>query len=72
MTTSVQITNPDPNLNLKVSVAFCGNITLCPELFWVHLYFDGVVQDCSNSIANALELLQSCTKPSISYKFSIK
>ena len=29
-------------------------------------YIDGLVQDCSNSIANALELLQSCTKPSIS------
>ena len=27
---------------------------------------DGLVQDCSNSIVNALELLQSCTKPSIS------
>ena len=26
---------------------------------------DGLVQDCSNSIANAFELLQSCTKPSI-------
>ena len=26
---------------------------------------DGLVQDCSNSFANALELLQSCTKPSI-------
>ena len=25
---------------------------------------DGLVQDCSNSIANALELLQSGTKPS--------
>ena len=25
--------------------------------------FDGLVQDCSNSIANALELLQSWTKP---------
>ena len=24
---------------------------------------DGLVQDCSNSIANALELLQSYTKP---------
>ena len=31
----------------------------------VHVYIDGLVQDCSNSIANALELLQSCTKPSI-------
>ena len=27
---------------------------------------DGLVQDCSNSIANAMELLQSCTNPSIS------
>ena len=25
---------------------------------------DGLAQDCSNSIANTLELLQSCTKPS--------
>ena len=25
---------------------------------------DGLVQDCSNTIANALEFLQSCTKPS--------
>ena len=25
---------------------------------------EGLVQDCNNSIANALELLQSCTKPS--------
>ena len=29
-------------------------------------YVDGLVQDCSNSSANALELLQSCAKPSIS------
>ena len=27
--------------------------------------FDGLVQDCSNSSASAMELLQSCTKPSI-------
>ena len=26
-------------------------------------YFDGLVQDYSNSSALALELLQSCTKP---------
>ena len=26
---------------------------------------DGLVQDCRISIANALEILQSCTKPSI-------
>ena len=29
------------------------------------VHIDGLVQDCSNSIANALELLQSCTKPPI-------
>ena len=29
------------------------------------MHIDGLVQDCSNSIANALELLQSCTKLSI-------
>ena len=28
-------------------------------------YLDGQAQDCSNSSANALELLQSCAKPSI-------
>ena len=28
-------------------------------------HYDGLVQDCSNSIANALELLQSGTKPSV-------
>ena len=28
-------------------------------------HMEGWVQNCSNSIANALELLESCTKPSI-------
>ena len=28
-------------------------------------YIDGLVEDCNISIANALEILQSCTKPSI-------
>ena len=28
-------------------------------------HIDSLVHDCSNSIADALELLQSCTKPSI-------
>ena len=31
---------------------------------WLNHPVNGLVQDCSNSIANALELLQSCTKPS--------
>ena len=29
---------------------------------------EGLLQDCSISIANALEILQSCTKPSIRYR----
>ena len=29
------------------------------------VHIDGLVQDCNNSIASALELLQSCTKPSM-------
>ena len=28
-------------------------------------YIDGLVQDCNISIANALEILQSCTKRSM-------
>ena len=41
------------------------------QLPWQHIvnshataYIDGLVQGCSNSIANALELLQSCNEPS--------
>ena len=30
-------------------------------------HIDGLVQGCSISIANALEILQSCTKPSVLY-----
>ena len=40
------------------------------------LYFDGLVQDCSNSSVSAVELLQSCTKPSeysdVFTKYSLK
>ena len=30
----------------------------------IAIWMDGLVQDCSNFSANALELLQSCAKPS--------
>ena len=33
----------------------------------LRFHFDVLVQDCSNSSALAMELLQSCAKPSISY-----
>ena len=35
------------------------------DLSFVKNHFNGFVQDCSISTANALEILQSCTKPSI-------
>ena len=40
-----------------------GNSTYSLRLT-TELHIDGLVQDCSNSIALATELLQSCTKPS--------
>ena len=36
--------------------------------FTLDWYINGLAQDCSNSIANALELLQSCAKPSVWFK----
>ena len=40
--------------------------TECLSVVWLYNHIDGTVQDCSISIANAMEILQSCTKPSIS------
>ena len=48
--------------NLRREVAAVAYVSL--ELAF-HKGYIGLVQDCSNSIANALELMQSCTKPSI-------
>ena len=31
----------------------------------LYIYIDGLVQGCGNSSANAVELLQPCTKPLI-------
>ena len=42
----------------------CGSqISFCAEL-----HVDGLVQDCSNSSANTLELLQPCTKPLLCWR----
>ena len=52
----------------KQSTAKQSTPTPYAHITWDILYtphIDGLVQDCNNSIANALELLQSCTKPSI-------
>ena len=58
--------------NLWVFVVLVLFYFICTQVTYLHtswqpswLDIDGLVQDCSNSIANAPELLQSCTKPSI-------
>ena len=54
----LQLTHNTSNTELIVLI-FLEN--KCHEM----KYIDGLMQDCINSIANALELLQSCTKPLI-------
>ena len=49
---------------------FCWVYVISIPIFVRHaslvcIHIDGLVQNCSNSSANALELLQFCTKPSI-------
>ena len=46
----------------------CWLISILIRIF---AYIDCLVQDGSNSIANALEVLQSCTKPSICSLISV-
>ena len=59
----------DPN-QMSVSGACISNYM---SLMFVILgyYINGLVQNCSNSTTNILELLQSCTKPSICSDFTI-
>ena len=67
---------PYSNRNAKMLDAVCLHLSPFPMCTYSHAWnwnlwiltyhLDGLMQDCSNSIANALELLQSCTKPSIS------
>ena len=52
------------HLNLVVSCICLRYIVVFGTFMW-KIYFDGLVQECSISIANALEILQSCPKPSI-------
>ena len=42
-----------------------NKLYICKCLIIQYHNIDGLMHDCSNSIANALELLQSCTKPLI-------
>ena len=47
------------SISHEICTWFCCALFCCG-------YIDGLMQDCSNSIALAMELLQSCAKPSIS------
>ena len=55
-------------LNLLVNVILSRVIPITNWILNVESFIDGSVQDCSSPIANALVLLQSCVKPSISKK----
>ena len=60
-------------MSLKITLKLLPYLPGADELrfiiccYWVIQHINGLVQDCSNSSANALELLQSCTKPSVSF-----
>ena len=47
---------------MKIAAKIVYSVIVCTEF---NDYFDGLVQDCSNSSVLAMELLQSCAKPLI-------
>ena len=54
------------NMNTN-TILFCLGSYMVLYLLWLaRVYIDGSVQDCSIFSALAMEILQSCTKPSIS------
>ena len=61
-----------PSFPLHLVVPNWDNVVTPKCARWTsfpHGYIDGLVQDCSNSSALAMELLQSCIRPSI-YSFT--
>ena len=48
---------------LEIPISMTPNFQCVQRLIQYWLYIDGFVQDCSNSSALVMELLQSCTKP---------
>ena len=57
----------DTLASLRCHLVVSDQFTACFTDYQIskYRYIDGLAQDCSNSIANALELLQSFNKPSI-------
>ena len=60
----VYVWNPDDqcHLLLKEGHQLYDIIVIVKWQYAMKKHIEGLVQNCSNSIANALELLQSCTK----------
>ena len=55
-------------VHIYVLCGFSSQKICCAEnVSMARQHIDGLVQDCSNSIVNALELLQSCIKPLTSW-----
>ena len=50
-------------LNTNIKMVQKSFLLKNKDLFILQGHIDGLVQDCSNSSALAMELLQSCTKP---------
>ena len=48
---------------VDMTVPAATQVRVALQQYYVHV--EELVQDCSNSIALAMELLQSCTKPSM-------
>ena len=61
------------NLSGQWSLRLVNRVSITSDVLHnFQVYVEGLVQDCSNSIANALELLQSCTEPSMYFfQFSV-
>ena len=52
------------NTWLQIYIFWCAQLKLLTSChFLLKIYIDGYAQDCSNTIVNAIELPQSCTKP---------
>ena len=58
--------------NSTLVIVRCGNNHKDYVSQWLGTYFNGLVQERCNSIANALELHLSCTNPSTYGIFSIQ
>ena len=56
------------HLKLHSKLPGANELNLCPQMTpdCIKWYIGGLVQYCSISIPDALEILQSCTKPSVS------